>query len=400
METLGVFKKIMACALLMALLCILGAPLLTLFGQPLEAEMVSSTSSKRSDLPGQTRQENDNSNNISLAKEALSEVQIKPSPLKNQTQQKTDQRQQISKKQESSGQCTAKFGKTLEENIEKIKSVDMSAADTYFRDLEPTETPEIIYKEPGTTNIEVPTIATGASSNHFQESLGMLKTLKRIIWPAYKTVEVYYFDLGLEPDEVDQIRQLCNCTIVKFPFEKYPDHVRRLKGYCWKPLVIKMMLQKRQFVMWLDASVQLTKTNMDSLFLQAKKYGVMMWHNGFSLPAHTHLDTFNFLEEPPCLYKGLKEWHAGLILFHTGHEIVKKYILDPWVKCALIEDCMKTKHDEMVIIKCPSNNDFHGCHRFDQAVLSILIFRLYHDSFRNHDVSMSYFRLVYVKNKN
>ena len=164
--------------------------------------------------------------------------------------------------------------------------------------------------------------------------------------------------------------------------------------------MFQMMLQKRQFVMWLDASVQLTKTNMDSLFLQAKKYGVMMWHNGFSLPAHTHLDTFNFLEEPPCLYKGLKEWHAGLILFHSGHEIVKKYILDSWVKCALIEDCMKTKHDEMAIIKCPPNNDFHGCHRFDQAVLSILIFRLYHDSFRNHDVSMSYFRLVYVKNKN
>ena len=110
---------------------------------------------------------------------------------------------------ESSGQCTAKFGKTLEENIEKIKSVDMSAADTYFRDLEPKETPEIIYKEPGTTNIEVPTIATGASSNHLQESLGMLKTLKRIIWPAYKTVEVYYFDLGLEPDEVDQVT-ICN----------------------------------------------------------------------------------------------------------------------------------------------------------------------------------------------
>lgn len=396
METLGVFKKIMACAFLMALLCILGAPLLTLLGQSLEVEVVPPTSERRSVVPGHTQQKNNNSNAMKLTKEGPSEVQIKPSSAKNQTQQKMDhQSQQI----ESSGQCTARFGKTLEENIEKIKSVDMSAADTYFHDLEPKETPEIIYKEPGTSNTEIPTIATGASSNHFQESLGMLRSLNGIIRRAYKAIEVYYFDLGLEPDEVDQIRKLCNCTIVKFPFEKFPDHVRRLKGYCWKPLAIKMVLQTRQFVMWMDASVQLTKSNMDPLFMQAKKYGVMMWHNGFSLPAHTHLDTFNFLEEPPCLYKGLKEWHAGLILFHTGHEIVKKYILDPWVKCALIEDCMKTKNDEMVIIKCPPNNDFHGCHRFDQAVLSILIFRLYHDTFRNHDISMSYFRLVYVKNK-
>ena len=38
-----------------------------------------------------------------------------------------------------------------------------------------------------------------------------------------------------------QVRKLCNCTVVKFPFEKYPDHVRVLKGYCWKPIIVKVI---------------------------------------------------------------------------------------------------------------------------------------------------------------
>ena len=30
--------------------------------------------------------------------------------------------------------------------------------------------------------------------------------------------------------------------MVPFPFEKYPAHVRVLKAYCWKPLIIKVLI--------------------------------------------------------------------------------------------------------------------------------------------------------------
>ena len=160
-------------------------------------------------------------------------------------------------------------------------------------------------------------------------------------------------------------------------------------------IALQMVLKTRRFVMWMDASIQFKKSDLDRLFIQAKQQGVMMWHNVWSLPAHIHQDTFNFLQETPCLYKGFTEYHAGLILFHSGHETVKNYILDPWVKCALIEDCLKTKHDEKTILKCPNHKDFHACHRFDQAVLSLLIFRLFHDSYKDHNIASSYFRICY-----
>ena len=147
-------------------------------------------------------------------------------------------------------------------------------------------------------------------------------------------------------------------------------------------------------MMWMDASVHFKKSDLDPLFTQAKKLDVLMWMPGGSLAAHTHKDTFNFLDEAPCLYRS-SEFHAGLILLHGGSDIVKKYIVDPWVKCALIENCMKTKHNETKLLKCPSSSAFHSCHRFDQAVLSILVYRLYHDSYRNHNIALSYFRLCW-----
>lgn len=268
--------------------------------------------------------------------------------------------------------CNATFGKTIEENIEKIKSYKLSEADRYFQNIDSQNAvPKTIFKGPGTSNIEVPTIVTGSSSNHFLESLEMLRSLDEVVRPEYRAIEVFYYDLGLERAEHQAVKNSCNCTVVKFPFEMYPAHVRRLKGYSWKPIIVKMMLQIRQFVMWMDASIQFTGSNLDPLFIQAKQHGVMMWHNVWSLPAHIHQDTFNFLEETP--YKDFTEYHAGLVLFHNSHKIVKNYILDPWVKCALIEECMMTKHDELELLECPNHTTFHVCHSFDQAILSLLI---------------------------
>ena len=153
-------------------------------------------------------------------------------------------------------------------------------------------------------------------------------------------------------------------------------------------------------MMWMDASIQFKTSRLNELFSQAKHYGVLLKRNVHSLPAHVNRDTFTFLDEQPCLYKDFAEFESGLILINTGASIVNNYIIDPWVKCALIESCMKTKHNEMDIIKCPSHTKFHVCHRFDQAVLSILIYRLFHDSYENHNINFrKYYKIIRLKVK-
>ena len=102
--------------------------------------------------------------------------------------------------------CNATFGRTLEENIAKIKSYRLSTADKYFKDLDsPTPHHNKTLKQPGSTTDELPVIATAASSYHYFESVEMLTSLATVIRPTYPTIPVYYYDLGLEPDQKKEV---------------------------------------------------------------------------------------------------------------------------------------------------------------------------------------------------
>ena len=142
--------------------------------------------------------------------------------------------------------------------------------------------------------------------------------------------------------------------------------------------------------MWLDSSVTFNYPDLDELFTKTKESGILMLYNPYPIAAHTHQDTFTFLNETPCLFRQLKEFHAGCILINANHYIVKNFIILPWLKCALIEECMKTKQNEKDWLTCSLHNQYHACHRFDQSVLSLLVLRCFHDFVIDHAIPHKY----------
>ena len=72
--------------------------------------------------------------------------------------------------------------------------------------LEPSPTLESIYKGPGTSSIEIPVFVGGASSNHMGEALRLIKHLNKDIRPAYPTLKLFFYDLGLT---VSQFQEVC-----------------------------------------------------------------------------------------------------------------------------------------------------------------------------------------------
>ena len=105
--------------------------------------------------------------------------------------------------------CNAKFGRTLRENIAKIKSYNLSEANKYFKLLN-SVVPfhNDIANRPGLSTGDLPVIVTAASGNHYLESLEMLYSLKAVVMPAYPTIPVYYFDLGLEPHQKKEVHAI------------------------------------------------------------------------------------------------------------------------------------------------------------------------------------------------
>ena len=144
-------------------------------------------------------------------------------------------------------------------------------------------------------------------------------------------------------------------------------------------------------MLWMDTSTRFKTYHLDPLFLKAKQLGVMARRDKHSLSSHTHEDTSIFLQEPPCLYKNLAEIQSGLVFFHSGNKIAYDNIFTPWVKCALIEECMKTKHPTGgKLLYCKSHKIYHACHRYDQTILSLLMYRMYNSTILDYHIDLKY----------
>ena len=159
--------------------------------------------------------------------------------------------------------------------------------------------------------------------------------------------------------------------------------------------LLQIMLRENQFVMWIDTSIRFETSNLDHLFIRAKRHGLLSRQEEYPLVAHLREDTFLFLQEPPCLYKDYDDMQGALIIVHGEHELIYKYIIQTWIKCALVEECMKTKQDiGRNMLYCKTHTAYHSCHRYDQATLGLFLHRLFPDSFDDyHQDNTNYYHL-------
>lgn len=168
------------------------------------------------------------------------------------------------------------------------------------------------------------------------------------------------------------VRKMCNCIFRKFPFELYPKHVRNLRGYTWKPIIIQMMLQEFDFVMWLDTSIRLENT--DPYFVKAKCLGIQVLEGSGSIAVRTQKRLFEHFQENQCMFN-YPETQTGVVIISRTH-FTLNYIMRPWMACALEYGCMDFPNAE-TFLNCSKKWILSNCHRFEQSTLGIIMTRLF-----------------------
>ena len=155
-----------------------------------------------------------------------------------------------------------------------------------------------------------------------------------------------------------------------------------------------MVMREHPFVIWMDASIRYTTQNIDGIIHRAKLQGViakLTLHN--TIVNHTLKPTFEMLKTDPWFYKGRTMFCSCFVVLRATPYIVK-YILRPWVSCALTFGCMVPTEraiESRHCLKLPAK--YFGCHRFDQSVFSILIHKLYgkNENALRHGLKYGYF---------
>ena len=197
--------------------------------------------------------------------------------------------------------------------------------------------------------------------------------------------KIIIYNLGLERRQLRQICQMCNVELRHFDFDLYPPHITpyNLRTYAWKPIIVGTVSREYEIVMWADASLRLRTSLKEFVFpyfLTAELPFVGHPNLHFYVVQLTHDSTIKHLNFTREMLKGLPEIEANSDVFWFTRNVKK--LVDEWVECALISDCIAPAGSTVgVYLYCamwfggPEYTTFSGCHRFDQSVLNILIFK-------------------------
>ena len=217
-------------------------------------------------------------------------------------------------------------------------------------------------------------VASGLSSNHFQEAQDMIGSVQHFL----PTTRIIIYDLGLTAKHRKELKTLCKVELRTFNFSQYPPHFKDLKKYAWKPAIIRSLAHEFKYFFWGDSSVRMvdnftsTLPKLDVFPLKAKIHG-----SKFKIIQLTHSGTLRYLHVTREMMQGILGVQAGLLLIKSNK--LAEHFLELWYDCAMHEACIAPKGAK--VSPCnfkmakPLALGYIGCHRYDQSALNVLLRR-------------------------
>ncbi|KAL4230316.1 hypothetical protein ACF0H5_010699 [Mactra antiquata] len=272
--------------------------------------------------------------------------------------------------------CDETFKPTLSENLEVIKNYPKGIAENYLGKIGGNKTkPDKM--------ATFPVFVTAMDYAYYPFCQGMFKTVHYVLnTTKYRGQgKIIVYDLGLTKRQLRMLYKYCRCEIRKFPFDEFPPHVRDLKTYAFKPIIVLKTFMEFGFVWWLDISIKILTPSLDPALEYAKANSALVFvtpkqADKTSIAQQTDVQTFYYLREDSCKYKYYGEIDASMLLFHFDN--ISQAMVKAWATCALNEGCIAPVGKERLY--CDFFDMSVGrCHRFDQSALGIIYRRLHHE---------------------
>ena len=218
-------------------------------------------------------------------------------------------------------------------------------------------------------------VVTAYSSNHFKEGNGIIASVQKHL-PQTK---ILLYDIGLTAEQRSNASKYCNVEVRTFQFDEYPEHVKKIRTYAWKPLIIREVSQEYDVIMYGDASLRVISPHIEKAlacllefpFIDARPIPMPI----ISL---THNGTIDYLHFPPSR-QHMATWgtvQAGCWLM-LANEIMKQKVIHPWADCALHQECIAptgaTTGGCRENVFAHKDGRYIGCHRFDQSALNVIL---------------------------
>ena len=229
-------------------------------------------------------------------------------------------------------------------------------------------------------------MVTAISSNHFKEVIDYIGSVHAL----FPHTKIIVYDLGLKASQSRTISSYCNTEIRRFDFSKYPNHVKTLKKYAWKPFIIEEMSEEYEIFFFCDASIRVTQS-VKNFIPNLLKFPVLpcsRLEERLQVMKSTHDGMFRYLN-----LTGSREQLASLSpTFESGsviywaNNLFKENFLPKWIDCAMHVECIAPKgstvHGCDFKKKVWPKKVYAGCHRYDQSALNVILYRDFAESMK------------------
>ena len=219
-------------------------------------------------------------------------------------------------------------------------------------------------------------VLTAFSDNHFEEAKDMIASMQTCL-PDKKII---VYDLGLSSKTKEEVRKYCNVELRSFPFENYTQpHVKKLSSYAWKPIIVKLVSEEYDVIMYGDASLRMKTCNMRKALDHLLKYPLLdLYPISFRAIEFTHDGMMEYLQYPKHRkdIAQLKTLQATCFLI-WANSVMQEKLIEPWLDCALHQECIAPKGSKLWPCHFTKVHDGHyiGCHRYDQSALNLILAR-------------------------
>ena len=217
---------------------------------------------------------------------------------------------------------------------------------------------------------------TSLSSNHFAEAQDNFGSLQKY----FPRTKIIVYDLGLTESERRQLTTYCNVELRNFPFEKYPDHVRDLVTYAWKPLVVSEVAREYEVILYGDTSVRMKSSDMATVLNSIVRFPFVSGiPHSQPIVSLTHDGTLEYLHAPSRKELANFIGTQGGVWLMWANSMMKARVIDAWVDCGLNKRCIAPEgaaHGPCNFTQASfSVGNYVGCHRYDQSALNMIIAR-------------------------
>ena len=171
------------------------------------------------------------------------------------------------------------------------------------------------------------------------------------------------YDLSLTPEQRQALQCMQSVTVLDFPFDLYPRHVRNLYNYAWKLLMLESAFNTTgaEAVLLLDSGVELRRPfALSDIKRQLLERGYWLAQQSNTVDKKTMPATWERLGVSEADIAGRPFCAGGLNGFRR-HSAAYNEVLLPAIACAKDESCI-----------APEGSG-RSNHNFDQSVLSVLV---------------------------